>query len=142
MDDDIYTDAILDELDSPYHRGHLQNPTAVHEGDGRPNCSDEVRLELLLDEDNRIKEAWFNGKGCAISQAAASILTREIEGRTLTDLSDLSARQMLELLHIPLIPARQKCALLSFKVLKALIYMHDRKALVDGTAKQDCEDSN
>jgi nitrogen fixation NifU-like protein len=126
MSDDLYNDYILDEYESPYHRGHAKNPTITHE-DENPLCGDQVRLELVVDENQRVKEAWFEGHGCAISQAAASILTREIEGKTLDELKDFQAPQMLNLLRARLTAARQKCGLLSFKILKTMIYTLDER---------------
>jgi len=124
MSDDLYDDHILDHFESPYHRGHLAQPTIAHE-DENPLCGDQVHLELLLDENQRVKEAWFDGHGCAISQAAASILTHEIEGKTLDELKDFQAPQMLDLLRVRLTASRQKCGLLCFKILKTMIYTLD-----------------
>ncbi|HEY3964884.1 MAG TPA: iron-sulfur cluster assembly scaffold protein [Planctomycetaceae bacterium] len=121
MNDEIYTDEIQDEALDGYHRGHLEHPTIAHE-DENPLCGDTVRLELLVDENNRVKEAWFEGHGCMISQAAASILTREIEGKSLDELKKFQAPQMLDLLGVRLTASRQKCGLLSFKVLKTIVY--------------------
>src|SRR4029077_19689799 len=126
MSDDLYDDHILDHFESPYHRGHLALPTIAHE-DENPLCGDQVRLEIVVDENNRVKEAWFDGHGCAISQAAASILTREIEGKTLEELKKFQAPQMLDLLRVRLSAARLKCGLLSFKILKTMIYTLDER---------------
>ncbi len=125
MSDELYTDFILDEAESPYHRGHIENPTIVHE-DSNPLCGDEVHLELLV-EDNKVKEARFEGHGCAISQAAASILSREIEGKSIEELKAFQAQQMLNLLQIRVTASRQKCGLLCFKILKTMIYTLDGK---------------
>src|SRR5262245_50633020 len=126
MSDDLYDDYILDHYESPYHRGHVAQPTIAHE-DENPLCGDQVRLELVVDENDRVKEAWFDGHGCVISQAAASILVHEIEGQTLEELKKLQAPQMLDLLHRRLTASRQKCGLLSFKVLKTMIYTLDER---------------
>jgi nitrogen fixation protein NifU and related proteins len=126
MSDDLYDDHILDHYESPYHRGHLDSPTIAHE-DENPLCGDQVHLELLVDQNDRIKEAWFDGHGCAISQAAASILTKEIEGKTLDELREFQAKEMLDLLKVRLTASRQKCGLLSFKILKTMIYTLDEK---------------
>ena len=133
MSDDLYDDHILDHFESPYHRGHLAQPTIAHE-DENPLCGDQVHLELLLDENQRVKEAWFDGHGCAISQAAASILTHEIEGKSLEELKDFQAPQMLDLLLLrrPLTASRQKCGLLCFKILKTMIYTLDPRKSGDG----------
>jgi nitrogen fixation NifU-like protein len=124
MNDEIYTDDIQDEAQHGYHRGHLEHPTIAHE-DENPLCGDTVRMEILVDENSRVKEAWFNGHGCAISQAAASILTREIEGKSLDELKKFQAPQMLDLLGVRLTASRQKCGLLCFKVLKTIVYTLD-----------------
>jgi len=126
MSDDLYDDHILDHYESPYHRGHVAHPTIAHE-DENPLCGDQVHLEIVVDEHNRVKEAWFDGHGCAISQAAASILAREIEGKTLEELKKFQAPQMLDLLRVRLTASRQKCGLLSFKVLKTMIYTLDAR---------------
>ena len=65
MSDDLYDDHILDHYESPYHRGHVEHPTIAHE-DENPLCGDQVHLELVVEGD-RVKEAWFDGHGCAIS---------------------------------------------------------------------------
>ncbi len=126
MSDDLYDEFILDHYESPYHRGHLAAPTAVHE-DENPLCGDHVQIELLVDADDRVQEAWFDGHGCAISQAAASILVHEVEGKTLAELREFQARDMLDLLRVRLTASRQKCGLLSFKILKTLIYGLDER---------------
>ena len=120
MSDDLYDDYILDHYESPYHRGHVEHPTIAHE-DENPLCGDQVRLQLVIEND-RVKEAWFEGHGCAISQAAASILSHEIEGKTIDELKSFQAPQMLELLKVRLTASRQKCGLLSFKILKTMLY--------------------
>lgn len=119
--DDPYEDHIMDNFESPYHKGHLPNPTCSH-SDRNPICGDQVTVELLVDQQNRVQEAYFDGEGCAISQAAASILCREIEGKTVDELKEFQASQMLDLLKVRLTASRQKCGLLSFKVLKTMLY--------------------
>ena len=126
MSDDLYDDYILDHFESPYHKGHLEQPTIAHE-DENPLCGDQVHLELLLDENDRVREARFDGHGCAISQAAASILTQEIEGKSLEELPKFQASQMLDLLKVRLTASRQKCGLLCFKILKTMIYTLDER---------------
>jgi nitrogen fixation NifU-like protein len=126
MSDDLYDDYILDHYESPYHRGHLENPTIRH-SDENPLCGDHVDLELLVDEHDRIVEARFDGHGCAISQASASILVQEIEGKTIAELRKFQAQSMLDLLKVRLTASRQKCGLLSFKILKTMIYTLDAR---------------
>lgn len=125
MSDELYDDFILDHYESPYHRGHAVHPTIAHE-DENPLCGDQVHLELVVEGD-RVKEAWFDGHGCAISQAAASILTQEIEGKSLEELKNFQAPQMLDLLRHRLTASRQKCGLLCFKIMKTMVYTLDEK---------------
>lgn len=121
MTDELYDDYILDHFESPYHKGHAEHPTVSHE-DENPLCGDHVHLEIVVDAEHRVREAWFDGHGCAISQASASILTQMIEGKTIDELRQFSAPEMLKLLKVRLTASRQKCGLLSFKVLKTMIY--------------------
>lgn len=129
MSDELYDDYILDHFESPYHKGHAAQPTIAHE-DENPLCGDHVHMEVVVDENNRVKEAWFDGHGCAISQASASILTEMVEGKTLDELREFTAPDMLELLKVRLTASRQKCGLLSFKVLKTMIYTLDSRKTV------------
>lgn len=124
MSDDLYDDHILDHFESPYHKGHLACPTCTH-SDRNPICGDQITLELSIDGQRRVHEAFFNGKGCAISQAAASILCESIEGKSLDELKNFQAQDMLDLLKVRLTASRQKCGLLGFKVLKTMLYSLD-----------------
>ncbi len=125
MNAEIYDDYILDHYECPYHKGHIASPTCAH-SEKNPLCGDQIRLELKLDESGRVAEAFFNGKGCAISQAAASILCQHVEGKTLDELRGFQAPEMLRLLKVPLTATRQRCGLLGFKVLKTLMYELDQ----------------
>lgn len=129
--EDIYQEHILEHFESPYHKGKILHPTCSH-CDKNPLCGDVVELQLRLDANDCISEAYFDGKGCAISQAAASILCEEIEGKPLSELKGMQAQEMLDLLHVPLTASRQKCGLLAFKVLKTLVYA--REAETDAKA--------
>ena len=113
--------AILDHAESPYHRGRAPNASCAHT-ERNAACGDWVRLELVLDAGGGVQQAWFDGGGCLISQAAASILCRAVEGKTIRELRELTAQQMLDLLEVPLTPRRMQCGLLAFKVLKTMVY--------------------
>ena len=123
---EIYDDHILDHFECPYHKGRLEQCTCSH-SDRNPICGDQVTIQLRVDDHNRVAQAYFDGKGCAISQAAASILCEAIEGKTLDELRDFQARDMLDLLKVPLTASRQKCGLLGFKVLKTMLYSLDEQ---------------
>lgn len=124
--DELYDEHILDHYESPYHKGRLEAASCTL-SDRNPICGDQVTLQLRLDGD-KVAECYFDGKGCAISQAAASILCQAVEGKSLDELRQLQAKDMLGLLKVPLTPSRQKCGLLAFKILKTMLYQHDHSA--------------
>lgn len=114
--DDMYRDYILDHYKNPRNQGELPGATNTY-SDSNPLCGDELSMALRIDDD-RVADVRFSGKGCAISQASASILTEEIKGKTLDEIKAIDRDQILENLGIPISPARIKCALLSLKTLK------------------------
>ena len=116
----IYQEELLDHYENPSNYGELPNPDISHEEDN-PLCGDRIRIDLIV-EDDTIKEVRFSGHGCTISQAAASMLTEEIEGKPLAEVKQISKDDILDMIGIPLGPVRLKCALLALKVLKAGVY--------------------
>jgi nitrogen fixation NifU-like protein len=119
--DDFYKENILDHYRHPRNTGKLENPTHSHE-ENNPLCGDVIRMDLHVNEDDIIDRVAFSGKGCAISQASASMLTEMIEGKSLEEAKQVGKEQILEALGIEIGPVRLKCALLSLKVLKAGAY--------------------
>lgn len=117
---DIYREIILDHHKNPRHKGTLDPNDFTYE-DVNPLCGDEIRIDVRL-KDNRVDEIAFSGRGCAISQASASILTEMVDGMTIDEVKAFTKDDLLEELGIPFSPARLKCALLSLKVLKAGLY--------------------
>ena len=120
-EDELYQERILEHYEEPYHRGHCAHPTHAHEDDN-PLCGDVVRVELAVDPAGRIGEAYFDGDGCCISQAAASMLVEQIEGKSVEEVKKFHAQDMLELFGAKLTPNRQKCCLLSWRVLQSAVY--------------------
>jgi nitrogen fixation NifU-like protein len=118
--EDLYRDNIIDHYQNPRNFGTLEHPDISYE-DSNPVCGDEIRMDLKV-EDGRVTDARFQGHGCSISQASASMLTEEIIGKTLDEVKQIDKQYLLQLLGIPLGPVRLKCALLSLKVLKAGAY--------------------
>jgi nitrogen fixation NifU-like protein len=86
-----------------------------------PLCGDEIRIDVRV-KDDRVSEIRFSGRGCAVSQASASILTEMVEGKTLDEVKAIGRDELLEEIGIPVSPARMKCAMLGLKVLKAGVY--------------------
>ena len=119
--DDFYKENILDHYRHPRHTGTLEEPTHTHESHN-PLCGDVLRIDLHVNENNIVDQVTFEGKGCAISQASASMLTEMIEGKSLDDVKNIGKDDILEMLGIEIGPVRMKCALLSLKTLKAGIY--------------------
>jgi nitrogen fixation protein NifU and related proteins len=119
--DNLYRDFILEHYRSPHNKGHL-DPHDLHFADANPTCGDELSMTLRLDDGHqRIADVAFDGQGCAISQAAASILTDELRGLSLEEVKALDPKQLLDDLGVPIGPARLKCALLSYKVLQGAV---------------------
>ena len=118
--EDLYRDNIIDHYQNPRNYGALEHPDISYE-DSNPVCGDELRIDLKIDQ-GRVADARFQGHGCSISQASASMLTEEIIGKTLDEVKQIDKQYLLDLLGIPLGPVRLKCALLSLKVLKAGAY--------------------
>ena len=114
--DDMYRDYILDHYKNPRNAGELPGATNRYH-DTNPLCGDEITMALLI-EDDKVKDVRFLGRGCAISQASASILTEEIKGKTLDEVKAIDRQHVIENLGIQISPARVKCALLGLKTLK------------------------
>ena len=116
--DDFYKEYILDHYRNPRNFGHLEHPTAKAE-DLNPLCGDTITIELDVDDAGKVSDVKFSGRGCAISQASASMLTESIKGLSLEEVAKLSPDAVLENVGIGISPTRMKCALLGLKVLKS-----------------------
>ena len=140
MSDDIYREIILDHYRNPRNKGKIDNPDVVIH-DSNPLCGDQIDIYLKVVE-GQIKDIKFDGKGCAISQASASMLTEMVMDKPLTTAKDISKDEVLENIGLTnLGPARIKCALLSLKVLKMgmVKYYSDKEPT---TAENMEKDSN
>ena len=119
--DDFYQDRILDHYEDPFHRGRCGHPTHRHQRKN-PLCGDVVRIEMVLSDEGKIRELYFDGEGCCISQASASMLMEQMDGKTAEEIKTFSAQNMLEMFGVRLTPNRQKCCLLSWQVLQEAIH--------------------
>ena len=119
--DDLYREVIIEHYKNPGYRGHLDPHDILFE-DNNPLCGDHIEITLQVGENGVVKDARFDGHGCAISQASADLLVESIIGKPLDEVKQLNKDSVLDMLGIDLGPVRLKCALLSLKVLKAGVY--------------------
>jgi nitrogen fixation protein NifU and related proteins len=119
--DNLYRDFILEHYREPHNRGVLAEHD-LHFADSNPTCGDELSMTLQLDPaGDRVADVAFDGRGCAISQASASIMTDELRGMSLAQIRAMDPRGVVEALGVPIGPARLKCALLGYKVLQGAV---------------------
>jgi nitrogen fixation NifU-like protein len=118
----MYREVILDHYKNPRGHGVIDDADAHAEG-MNPLCGDEVDIYVSFDDDGEtIDEVKFSGRGCAISQAATSMLMEMVEGRKAADVAAISKDELLDEVGIPLTPVRLKCALLGLGVLKVALH--------------------
>jgi nitrogen fixation NifU-like protein len=118
--DQLYREVILDHYKNPRSHGLLDAPDAEAEGQN-PLCGDEVTVSVRFDGDT-IGEVGFEGRGCAISQAATSMLTELVRGKTADEVARMPKEELLDEIGIPLTPVRLKCAILGLGVLKVALH--------------------
>lgn len=119
--DDMYREVIVERYKNPAYRGSL-DPADISFEDENPLCGDHIKIDLRVDSDGIVKEAAFDGHGCAISQASADLLLESVIGKSVEDIKKLNKENILEMLGIELGPVRLKCALLPLKIIKAGVY--------------------
>jgi nitrogen fixation protein NifU and related proteins len=117
--DDLYRDYILEHYRRPHNFGVIENPTTSYEG-SNPLCGDRLTIQLGI-KGGVVERVGFTGRGCAISQASASLLTDEIKGKAVGDVAGFRADDLLDLLGIEISPARLKCAMLSLDTVQHAI---------------------
>ena len=117
----VYSEIILDYYRHPRNKGKLAH-AQVRAKDSNPLCGDIIEMQLELDRDGSVKDVKYDGQGCAISQASASMLTELVKGKKLDEVRTISKEDILSLIGGQLSAVRLKCALLSLKVLKTGVY--------------------
>ena len=117
----LYREVILDHYKNPRSHGLLEPADASAEGQN-PLCGDEVTVTVRFGDGDTIEEIGFEGRGCAISQAATSMLTELVRGRTAQEVAGMPKDELLEEIGIPLTPVRLKCAILGLGVLKLALH--------------------
>ena len=120
--DQLYREVILDHYKNPRGHGVIEDADACAEGQN-PLCGDEVSIYVAFGDDgDTIDDVMFSGRGCAISQAATSMLTEMVQGKRATDVAVLDKDELLEEIGIPLTPVRLKCAILGLTTLKLALH--------------------
>jgi nitrogen fixation NifU-like protein len=139
VDDQLYREIILDHYKNPRGHGVIEDADAEAEG-MNPLCGDEVTIYVAFGEDGEtIDEVKFSGRGCAISQAATSMLMEMAQGKTATEVATMPRDELLEEIGVPLQnnPTRLKCALLGLTTLKVALHKAKGTPLPDGLAGFD-----
>lgn len=131
--DDLYTEIILDHFKHPKNKGEIsaqeigKTETLLTATEYNPTCGDKVTIQIVIENpaekshSQKIKKIAFTGLGCAVSQAATSMLIEHLQNKTLKDLEQMGNEDIYKLLQIPISPARVKCALLGFIAAKSAI---------------------
>lgn len=114
--DEVYREFILDHYRDPANKGKLDDFDIKKEG-LNPHCGDRIEVFLEL-ENNRVTDISHDGSGCAISQAGASLITEEVKGLNKQEIKNITKKDMVELLQIPVDYTREKCAMLALKTIK------------------------
>jgi nitrogen fixation NifU-like protein len=135
--DAMYREVILDHYKNPRGHGVIDDPDAEAEGQN-PLCGDEVSIFVQFGADGEtVEDVKFRGRGCAISQAATSMLTEMVRGRTAGEIASMPRDELLDEVGIPLSPVRLKCALLGLGVLKVALHRSKGTALPEEWAGVD-----
>jgi len=134
----LYRELILDHYKNPRNHG-LLDPSDAHAEGQNPLCGDEIAVSLRLGEGDVIEEIGFEGRGCAISQAAMSMLGDLVKGRAAADIAAMPKEELLDELGIPLTPVRLKCAILGLGVVKLALHKARNTPLPEewGTSSRD-----
>ena len=114
----MYREHIMEHYKNPDNSGDLTSydiKCFAH----NPSCGDEIEIKIKLDKD-KVKDAKFNAKGCAISLASADILLENIKNKSLNEIKKMNEKNLMKLLNVKIIPARMNCALLALNALKQI----------------------
>jgi nitrogen fixation NifU-like protein len=135
--DQMYREVILDHYKNPRGHGELEGADAHADGQN-PLCGDEVSIYVAFADDGEtIDEVKFSGRGCAISQAATSMLTEMVQGKSALAVGTMDKQELLDEIGIPLSPVRLKCAMLGLTTLKVALHKAKGTPLPDGLAGFD-----
>jgi nitrogen fixation NifU-like protein len=134
---DMYRQQILDHYKNPRNFGELEDATFTHVGENS-SCGDTIQVDIrLADDGETIERAAFSGDGCAISQAAASMLTERLPGTTLAELEAMDTDDVVEMLGVDISPMRIKCAVLAEKVAQDGARIYEGEVDVEETSTEE-----
>jgi len=128
MDRQYYIDFLLDHYEHPRNRGPLEDATVSVTG-GNPGCGDLVTMHVRFDGD-RLAAIRFEGEGCTISQAGASIVAEQFEGRTASDVTEMGFDEIVEAMGKDVVMSRVRCATVALGTLKSAVEER-RKQLIE-----------
>ncbi len=133
---DMYRQRILDHYRNPRNYGTIEDPTFTHVGENT-SCGDELTVYAALDQEDCIETVSFTGEGCAISQAAASMFSEELEGVPLEEIHEFDREDILDLLGVDVTPMRVKCAVLIEKVVQDGAKIHEGELEIETTSTEE-----
>ena len=130
---DIYAEEIISHYEHPHNKGKIDKPSATfHEYN--PSCGDDITVYMSI-KGGKVGEVRFDGNGCAISMASASMLTDEIKGKSVEEVERFGVKELIGLIGIDPGPARLKCATLSLKAVKKALFLYQHKE-IDASTKE------
>ncbi|MCA1670081.1 MAG: iron-sulfur cluster assembly scaffold protein [Thermomicrobia bacterium] len=124
-----YIENILDHHDNPRNK-RIIDPTDIEANGGNPGCGDIVHMYVKLDESGEIVDASFQGEGCTISQAAASMLTEELVGKSLDDVRAMTYQDVIDEMGKDVVATRTRCATLALTIVKSASEQYEREKRV------------
>lgn len=134
VDRQAYIELLLDHYENPRNRGKLDESDVVM-GGGNPGCGDIVTMYLKIDEQDRIEAVAFEGEGCTISQAGASVVTEMVVGKTLSEIEEMDLNTMIDELGRDVVVSRTRCATLGLGTIKGAIAEYRRQQERDEAAR-------
>ncbi|HVC57977.1 MAG TPA: SUF system NifU family Fe-S cluster assembly protein [Candidatus Acidoferrales bacterium] len=129
---DLYAEEIISHYEHPHNKGKMENASVSLHRDN-PTCGDEMTIYLNVGADGKVTDVKFEGTGCAISMASASMMTDFVKGKSLADVEKLGVKELIELLGIDPGPARLKCATLSLRAVKEATFIYEHKEMDSST---------
>ena len=134
---DMYRQQILDHYKNPRNYGEMADPDFSHVGEN-PSCGDTIQVDVkLADDDETIERVAFSGDGCAISQAAASLLTEKLPGKSIDELQAMDTDDIVDMLGVDISPMRIKCAVLARQVAQDGARIHEGDIEVEETTTEE-----